>query len=271
MKYDPARPLSRLLRAYLRHSPVQRGKGFLTRRALVPLLPPPPAGFLTTLPGGGQVELFFRETLGYVTLIHGGFERAELAAALSLARTGTTAFDVGSNVGMFAVVMAGAVGEGGSVVAVEPDPTNVRRLRANLARNSIANARIIEAAATNHDGSLLLHLADDPAYHSVGTVMHSRQSTKAVSVAAVRLDVIWHKAGEPVVSIIKIDVEGAELPVLEGTRQILAMHHPALLLEAGGDLEVQALDAFLTPYDYRRLSRDGFMPWNHLFLSGRCE
>jgi len=254
------------IRAYLRHSPIRRGKGFLIRRALLPLLPPPPACFKTVLPGGGQIELYFRETLGYVTLIYGGFESAELESARSFARPGTTAFDVGSNVGMFALVMAGAVGEQGSVVAVEPDPANVRRLRANLALNKATNVRIVEAAATSLDGSLLLHLAEDSAYHSLGSVMHARPSTGAVAVEALRLDGIWRDAGEPVVSLMKIDVEGAEIPVLEGSQHILTTHHPALLLEASGDLELEALRAFLASFGYRRQSRDGYMPWNHLFL-----
>ncbi len=254
------------IRAYLRHTPIRRGSGFLIRRAVMPLLPPLPASFRTALPGGGQIELYFRETLGYVTLIYGAFESAELESSRSLARPGTTAFDVGSNVGMFAVVMAAPVGVQGTVVAVEPDPANVRRLRANLALNLITNVRIVEAAAANRDGSLLLHLAEDSAYHSLGTVTHARQSTTPVTVEALRLDRIWQDAGEPVVSLMKIDVEGAEIGVLEGSEHILNSHHPALLVEAGGDVELEAIRGFLSSFGYRRESRAGFMPWNHLFL-----
>ena len=268
MKYDIAWSLGWPLRRYLRHSPIQRGKGFLIRRAVLPLLPPPPAGFLATLPGGSRIELRFRETLGYVTLIYGGFESAELESALSLARPGTAAFDIGSNVGMFAVVMAGAVGELGTVVAVEPDPANVRRLRSNLALNSVTNVRVVEAAASNEEGSLLLHLAEDSAYNSLGTTVHLRASIKSIAVAILRLDRIWLEAGEPVVSIMKVDVEGAEASVLEGSRQILMTHHPALILEAGGDRELKALQTYLTPLGYRRQSVPGFRPWNHLFLWG---
>lgn len=263
--------LSWPFRVYLRHSPIQRGKGFLIRRAVLPLLPPPPAGFLATLPGGGRVNLYFRETLGYVTLIYGSFERAELESTLSLARPGTTVFDVGSNVGIFAVVMARAVGEHGLVVAVEPDPANVRRLRTNLDFNGATNVRVVEGAATNEDGFLVLHLAEDPAYHSLGTVKHAHPSTGAVTVSGMRLDRIWHHLDSPVVSMMKIDVEGAEIPALEGSMQILTLHHPALLLEAGGDRELDALRAFLGPLGYRRASRSRYMPWNHLFLWGQRE
>jgi FkbM family methyltransferase len=266
VKYRIAWRLGWPFRAYIRHSPIRRGKGLLIRRVVVPLLPPLPASFIASLPGGGRIELYFRETLGYVTLIYGGFESAELDSARSFARPGTTAFDVGSNVGMFAVVMARAVGAGGSVVAVEPDPANVQRLRTNLALNEATNVRIVEAAATNRDGSLLLHLAEDSAYHSLGTVMDGRTSNEAVAVEGLRLDRIWHDAGEPMVSLMKVDVEGAELPVLEGSEQILTNHHPTLIVEAGNDLALEALRAFLASFNYREQIRDKFMPWNHLFL-----
>ena len=167
---------------------------------------------------------------------------------------------------MFAVVMAAAVGEEGSVVAVEPDPTNVGRLRSNLALNEASNVRIVQAAATNKDGSHLLHLSEDAAYHSLKAVIHAAPSTADVVVEGLRLDDIWRDAGEPVVSIMKIDVEGAEIPALEGSQQILKTHHPALILEAGGDIELEALRAFLASFGYGRHDRDGYMPWNHLFL-----
>jgi FkbM family methyltransferase len=256
-------------RAYLRHSPIQRGKGFVIRRAVLPLLPSPPARFLASLPGGGRIELSYRETLGYVTLIYGGFERAELESVLSFGRLGTTVFDVGANVGIFSVVMAGAVGDHGTVIAVEPNAANVRRLRSNLKLNAVSNVQIVEAAATNREGTLRLHLAVDAAYHSLGPVKHTDGSSESVQVDALRLDQIWQDAGSPVVSLMKIDVEGAEIPALEGSVQILATHHPALLLEAGDDADLDALRAFLGPLGYRRMNQAGYMTWNHLFLWDR--
>jgi FkbM family methyltransferase len=271
VRYRIAWRLAWPFRAWVRHSPFQRGKGFLIRHAVTPLLPPKPAGFVTALPGGGRIELQFRETLGFVTLIYGAFERAELESALSLARPGSTAFDVGSNVGLFAVVMARGVGEAGSVVAIEPDPANLRRLRANLALNGIDNVRVVEAAASDRTGSLTLHLSEDSAYHSTGPVLHAQPSMKAIAVEAIRLDDVWRDAGEPVVSMMKIDIEGVEIAALKGSRLMLETHHPALLLEAGGEPERQALHAFLGPLGYQRQPRAGFMPWNHLFVWAPVE
>src|SRR5919204_279974 len=63
-----------------------------------------------------------------VVLLTGSFERAEIDVARTHAIAGTTAIDVGANVGIFAVPLALAVGPQGRVIAVEPSPENVEQL-----------------------------------------------------------------------------------------------------------------------------------------------
>ena len=109
----------------------------LIRRILMPILPPDPAVFVSRLPGGGLVRLHPRETLGFATLMDGGFETAEILCAIELAAPGIAAFDVGANIGMYSVALGRAVGPDGLVIALEPDETNVRRLRENLILNPI--------------------------------------------------------------------------------------------------------------------------------------
>jgi FkbM family methyltransferase len=259
-------PLTAPLRAYLRWSPIRRGKGFLTRRLLVPLLPAPPAQFVLDLPGGGRARLYYRETLGYASLVYGGFETAELRVVRDLVAAGTTAIDVGANVGLFTVVMALA-NPGGSVIAVEPVPANLRRLRDNLGLNNISNVRIVEAAASDHDGNASIHLASDPAYHSLGDIVSRPSLSGDVPVRLERVDDIWRAAGSPAVSVIKIDVEGAEARVLNGARELLEAHHPPLVLEAGTDEALEVLEGLLRPLAYRRATPAGFRPWNHLFVT----
>jgi len=50
-------------------------------------------------------------------------------------------------------------------------------------------------------------------------------------VPAIQLDTFLQGADEPAPDVIKIDVEGAELQVLEGGRRLLAEHRPLLLME----------------------------------------
>jgi FkbM family methyltransferase len=254
------------VRGYVRSFPIHRGKGLLIRRVLLPILPPDPAVFLARLPGGGLVRLHPRETLGFATLVYGGFETAEISSAIELATPGTTAFDVGANVGIYSVALGRAVGRDGLVVAVEPDTTNVSRLRDNLALNSISNAQVVEAVAGDRDGVVELQVADDPAYHSVVGIERGHVAVGTTVVRSVPLDRVWEDLGRPSVSIVKIDVEGAEPSVLRGARAMLTLAHPALLVEARDEARLALLRSELEPLGYRRVARPGFLPWNHLFL-----
>jgi FkbM family methyltransferase len=238
----------------------------MIRHILLPILPPDPEVFLTQLPGGGVMQLRPRETLGFATLIYGGFESAEISSAIALVRPGTSAFDVGANVGIYSVALGRAVGTDGRVVAVEPDPTNLNRLQSNLALNRLANVRVLAAAAGERDGEVELQLADDPAYHSLGEIEGRHVAVGARKVQLVRLDDIWQGMGHPTVSFIKIDVEGTESSVLRGGMEVISGTHPSLLIEANDDARLELLRTILEPLGYRSSTPAGFQPWNHLFL-----
>jgi len=254
------------IRSYVRRFPINRGKGVLIRRILLPILPPKPAVFEAMLPGGGRVHLHPRETLGFATILNGGFETAEISCAIELATPGTTAFDVGANIGIYSVALGRAVGRDGQVIAVEPDRANVSRLWENLALNSIANVRVVEAAAGDNDQVVELRLADDGAYNSVVQIEVGHSVVGTTIVQSVRLDQVWEDLGHPAVSFVKIDVEGAEALVLRGARAMITSSYPAILIEANHEAQFALLESELEPLGYRRSRRDGFQSWNHLFL-----
>ena len=250
-------------RAYWLRSERKLGKKLLLDRVLKPVLPSPPKGFEAELPGGGRVFLHYREDIGLVTFLAGGFERAELEQARLLARVGTTAVDVGANVGVYTVVLARAVGEEGRVLAFEPDRENVRRLEENLARNGLQNVRVHAAAVADRAGDLVLRLGSDPAYHSTAAVLEGRAAGAETRVRAMSLDEAWRAAGSPDVSLVKVDTEGAELSVLQGAEELLAAHRPALLVEARDE----RVAPWLAARGYTATRPEGFAAANVLFLS----
>jgi FkbM family methyltransferase len=256
------------LRQYLRLSPLERGKGLLTRLFLMPFIPPAPASFVAQLPGGARIALQYRETLGLTTLIHGGFEVAETRRLCAGARSGTCVIDVGANVGIFTVSLGSALRTKGTVWACEPLPSNVERLQENLRLNDLNNVDVHPLALGNRKGEVTFHLSDDPAFHSIVAVAQRRDSGRTVTVKMDRLDNIWHEAGCPAVSLIKIDVEGAELQVLEGAQELIATNRPELMLEANTPAHLDALAGWLKPRGYSPCQPDGFMSWNYLFTPG---
>lgn len=266
LELGPIWALAAPVRAYVRRFPIQRGKGLLVRRVLLPILPADPAYFVASLPGGGRVQLHPRETLGFATLLYGGFETAEIACAIELATPGTIAFDVGANVGLFTVALGRVIGHHGCVVAVEPDHANVIRLVGNLDLNGIGNVRVVQAVAGDREDLVELKVADDRAYNSVVRIEGKHHAVSTASVQSVRLDAVWEDLGRPAVSIIKVDVEGAEAPVLRGGRQMLIQTAPAVLAEANDGAHLALLRSELEPLGYRLMTWPGFQRWNHLFL-----
>jgi FkbM family methyltransferase len=253
------------LRWYVRWWPIDVGKGFVSNHLLAPLLPQPPAAFDAELPTGDRVRLQYRERIGLSWLLHGGFERFEIEFAISAAGGGTTAVDVGAHAGLYTTALGRAVGPRGTVLAFEPSPDNLSRLRDNLERNGIENVKIHAAAATAVKKQVRLRIATDPAYGSTREVFEGRDSGEFIVVSGVPLDSAWVGAGRPSVSFVKIDVEGTELDVLSGAEELLRVCRPRVVIEAASDAARDALDEWFATRGFRRREVRGFMPWNKLY------
>jgi FkbM family methyltransferase len=209
----------------------------------------------------------YSEEMTRLLLLHGAYEAAEIATIAGLATPGSTTIDVGANIGMYAVTLAMAIGGEGRVLAFEPVPRTAEKLRSNLALNGLTNVEVVEEAVGESTGFAELQLANDSAYASLVNVKQRRATGDTLRVPIVTLDEIWKKRHRPRVSVCKIDVEGAELLVLEGAKTMLAACRPALLLEADEGPQLDALSSWLTAHRYSEQRPDGFMPWNHLFVA----
>lgn len=144
--------------------------------------------------------------------------------------TGHTFVDVGANIGLYSVAAAQAVGPTGHVVAVEPTPRTAAVLRQNIQLNGLLESHDITVhecavGAETGSASLALH-ASDSGHNSL---FADSDTTGAVVVDVVPLDDLVPAGAR--VDIVKIDVEGAELAVLEGMRRI-AEENPSVVVFA---------------------------------------
>jgi FkbM family methyltransferase len=258
------------VRAYMRFFPLQRGKGVLLRNVILPILGDE-ATFDAPLPPGGSVRLRASETIGWAWLVYGSFERAELAYASERAGKGGWVFDVGGNVGVFSVSVAQFVSPGARVVAFEPLPGNVSRLRENLERSGLGNVDIVQVAAASAPGEADLLAADDAAYSGLVASVEAGRQGRVVRVPLATIDSVWASRGSPPVSLMKLDIEGGELEALRGATALLEHCHPTLMVEAATDAHIASLEQLLAPFGYEREHPPGFEPWNHVFRVARAR
>lgn len=119
---------------------------------------------------------------------------------------GDVILDVGASIGEQTIPFAKKVKEG-MVVAVEPNPQKASYLRRNVATNGLQNVQIIQKVAWKDKRMLSWKLSPG----------------KSVKVQADTLDNIVFESGADRVDFLKIDVEGAEVEVLEGARGVLSV------------------------------------------------
>jgi len=141
----------------------------------------------------------------------------EACIADILPPTGGVAVDVGAFIGRHALAYARAVGGQGRVVAVEPLPANLRLLEHNVRRNSYTQVTCLPVALGAAPGEIDLAFERET---STATAVRPLQQHRRVRQET--LDSLAAQLSLTRLDLVKIDVEGAELAVLEGGRKILA-------------------------------------------------
>lgn len=160
-------------------------------------------------------------------------------------RTCRLAIDVGAHIGVHTIWLAGVCGF--NVIAFEPTHATAEKLRANVAANSLSPYVIVEekalgcAAGTGH-----MEIRSDT---NVG--MNRLALCDDGPVEVVTLDSL---ALAP--ALIKIDVEGMQMDVLEGAQNTIQTHRPLLYVEG----DVKLLDRWMGARGYERFGRFAVTP-----------
>jgi FkbM family methyltransferase len=140
-------------------------------------------------------------------------------------RPGATVIDVGANIGYNAIYAARLAGPRGCVIALEPTPDTLTVLRHNVIASGLSNVAIEAVAAGGLGGTQEFFVRGEvSAVNSLYPDSRYAHVTSVLRVPVVLLDDLV----DGQVDVVKIDVEGAELDVLEGMSRIL--HWPGVTL-----------------------------------------
>ena len=159
---------------------------------------------------------------------------------LSFVRKGDVVLDIGANVGAHSVFLSHLVGERGQVLAFEPLAPNIDAFRETIRRRSrIANITIVEAAVGNPQGEERVASMRSPVNDLTQASLQIQHAgsweahTRVVNfeVPFVSLDAHPSVRSLSRIDFIKIDVEGGELGVLMGARDVLRRHRPLVYCE----------------------------------------
>ena len=157
----------------------------------------------------------------------GAYDRATVELIRPLVKPETLVLDAGASLGLWTVQLGRlARALGAEVWAFEPIPANVGWLRRNVELNHLSSTvQVHQTALGAQPGLLTMHLE-----HGAGNafVVTDRSQDGNAQVPVVRLDDIPRPCP---VSFLKVDVEGFELEVLRGARQLLAEDRPAIFGE----------------------------------------
>lgn len=149
-------------------------------------------------------------------------------------------YDIGASVGYISVEVAARVQGAGTVIAFEPQAALAANIAVSARLNGFAHLKVFQTMLGERVGEGVLHVGS----HSIHASAIARElGSASVRCAMTTLDALVLGGAIPPPSIMKIDVEGAELSVFSGARKTIALYRPHLLFES---------DENMQRYGYRR-------------------
>jgi len=207
--------------------------------------------------------------VGFQILNNSHFDATEVGLALEMLKRrrqhfgdGVVAIDGGANIGVHTLEWARYMYGWGRVTAFEAQEIVFYALAGNVALNNCLNARVRLAALGERCGNLAVPQPDYFTPASFGslelrqganTEFIGQQISYAASASTTVPMVNLDSLGLERLDLVKLDVEGMELEALRGGRDVLARHHPIMIIEVIKSDQAE-LEAFVSELGYHVFS-----------------
>jgi len=225
-------------------------------------------GFAGCFPYCGILTYFPKGSAIFSRACEQGIYEHSISQLLSaLTKPGTYLFDVGANIGLTAIPVL-AWGENKWVVSFEPSANTLGYLEQTQAGSGYGERwRIVGKAVGRAKGTtdFFISSAELGDYDSLVDTGRSGLRTK-LTVEVTTLDATWEELGCPPVSMIKMDIEGAETEALAGAQKLIDSQKPSIILEwYEGNLKAYGHDSgsllkIAEDLGYQVLSVPGLVP-----------
>lgn len=210
------------------------------------------------LPWGMQIDVNLNDSIGSEIFKQRIFDLAVSECAWRLLSLGDHALDAGGNIGYMTLLFAGKVGESGRVHSFEPHPQVGEALEKNVARVNRRNGAsplvtVHHCALGSSRGEASLFESDYFAINqgtaSIAHVPEDEQKpgSKRHMVEVETLDELFPTES---FALLKVDVEGFELEVLQGAEKLLSSGRVAHVIYEDHTLGGSGLGDRLTSYGY---------------------
>ena len=164
----------------------------------------------------------------------GNYEPGLAEAMQKYGRPGTTVLDIGAHFGYFSLILSQCVGAEGRCIAFEALSENAEKISKTVYANTVENIQVENLAISDEDGNVSFEISSNSFMGKLKASAADSQfefKDRLVSVKAMTLDSYVNCSGLDNISLIKIDVEGAERKVVRGGNKTILNHKPVLLVE----------------------------------------
>lgn len=184
--------------------------------------------------------------------VNNGFsDRSVALLFIEYLKPGMVAMDCGAHIGEYTLLFASLVGPEGRVYAFEPDPRVFAYLEKNVALNRLSNVVVKNLALGGSEGKASFVLHPDPTASHLSAVVREDEPLETIGVGVTSIDACVRSFSLEHLDALKIDVEGAEIMVLDGAIETLSSLRPGLIF-------VECESPSSAPEITRRLSALGY-------------
>lgn len=179
---------------------------------------------------GGRIYLDIKESRAMLARALDIYELDKHKAIRAFLSVGGVFIDVGANKGDFSFIAAKIAGDKGTVFSFEPEPENCGWIKKSVCLNGYKNIFLHQIALSNENGTAPFYLGKKTGWHTL-LPNQGRRNKKVIDVRMRTLDSLLKEMSfNKKIDMIKIDVEGSEMMVLQGAEETLKANRDIVLL-----------------------------------------